>query len=409
LSGSTGITFYSDNACTAALPAANIALGTSSTSFYFKVVTGGAGSVTATASFGSDTQGVLVVPAVQTGSCTIPALSPSASCSITYPLSSLGTSFLMFQATTPPGDASPDRTYVRCRFGTTSTILCSRGSSVGGLVNIDWQTADLPGATVQHLPTVATLGTTTDVPIAPVPLANTFVLHSMESTNTAADGCDFFTTRLKDATTTELRTSVTGAGACSTVATHALQVVTLPGVSVTRGTAGSLTANVMTVTDTDSAVTLANTALLYSWRMVPATTSSELCRRMLRGRIATSTTHTFTRSDGTTCNGDVIDDVRWERLQFPDPVQQLHLGMANTVATANAVLAPAVDTTRTLVFSGGQVASGQAAGEGSLTGSMTFGAMFASHRLASATSLVLTRDVTLGQARWTSFVVQLSP
>ena len=418
LSGTAGITFYSNSNCSTALPSATIAQGTSSATLYFKGITGGAGSVTVTASFGSDTQGEVIVPAVQTGSCTLAATVDATTCPIPYPLSSLSSSFLVFQAATAPGDTAPSRTFVRCRFGSTSTILCSRRSTAGGLAHIEWQTADLPGATVQHLPDVATTGTTTNTLINLVPLANTFVLHSMESTNLVADGCDFFTARLSSTTNAELKTTVTGAGACSAVATHSLQVVTIPGLSVSRGTAGNLTNNVMSVTDTPTAgeggaVTMANTALLYSWRMLPSA-SSDLCRRMLRGRLVSDTTLTFSRSDptggGPACNGDTIDDVQWERLEFPTPVQQLTFSMANGVGTASP--APTVvDTTRTLVFSGGQVASGQVAGEGSLLGSMTWGAMFASLRLTSPTTVAAARDVTAGagQARWTSFVVQLTP
>jgi hypothetical protein len=132
---------------------------------------------------------------------------------------------------------------------------------------------------------------------------------------------------------------------------------------------------------------------------------------MLRGELplASSTDVTFTRGDGAGCNGDAIDDIQWQRIEFPSAVQEVTLGMAAAAGAAPAALNPAVDTSRTVVFSGGQVSSGQGAGEGSLTGNTRLGASLARHHLTSPTALDLTRGDTSGSARFTSFAVQLDP
>jgi hypothetical protein len=405
----TGMTFYSDSTCTAVVLGPTIAAGASSATFYYKGITGGSYSLNASAagpwsaSLGSN----VIIPAVQTGICTIAAGSTSVNCPIPTALSNKNNSFFVFQATTS-GDTAPNRSYVRCTLQDTLTIVCTRKSNSAGAspAVIEWQTADLPGITVEHL-TPACVSDTTSVTISAVAaMDKTFVLHSFESNNGTRSGNDFHAVRLVDSTHVEIRQSLTGGGSCGNNAIHSLQVVQMPTVTVTRGGVAMASGN-LTVAPTVAGGALANSALLYSWRTTPS--NNDQCRRMVRGEVTSSTGLTFSRGNGSAaCNGDTLDDIQWERIEFPSAVQPFGTIMLNAIGIGGGIPAP-VDTTRTLIFAGGQITSGQAAGEGSLTGSSVLGAMVARQRLVGPMLFGLTRDDTSGSARFTSFVVQLDP
>ncbi len=83
----------------------------------------------------------------------------------------------------------------------------------------------------------------------------------------------------------------------------------------------------------------------------------------------------------------------------------LHIEYAGGTSTANVTIS-SVDTSRTVVFAGGQHTAGQAIGEGTYKGDDVLGAMVGRHTLTTSTNLQVVRDDTGGNARWTSYVVQ---
>ena len=83
----------------------------------------------------------------------------------------------------------------------------------------------------------------------------------------------------------------------------------------------------------------------------------------------------------------------------------LHIEYAGGTSTANVTIS-SVDTSRTIVFAGGQHTAGQSHGEGTYKGDDVIGAMIGRHTLTSSTNLQVVRDDTSGHARWTSYVVE---
>ena len=83
----------------------------------------------------------------------------------------------------------------------------------------------------------------------------------------------------------------------------------------------------------------------------------------------------------------------------------LHIEYAGGTSTANVGISSVV-LSRTVVFAGGQHASGQAIGEGTYKADDVYGAMIGRHTLTSSTNLQVVRDDTSGHTRWTSYVVE---
>jgi hypothetical protein len=342
---------------------------------------------------------------VKTGTCTIAVTLSSTTCAISPALTDTTKTFMVFQATS--SDNTVNSSNVRCFIASTVTITCERNSTTG-TVNIRWHTSEFTsGVKVQHLQPLSCAGTTTNVTITSVDTSKTFLLYSYESDGTTQDGNDFRAIRLTNSTNVEI---VFSSGSCGVVE-QALQVVEYSGASVTRGLTGAMAASSTTLSVSSlSSVNTSKTMLIYSYRTA-ASANPDMCEDMIRGEITTATSLTFSRGDGAAgCATQAIDAIAWERIEFTDgsTVQQVTATMSSGTGTANVSI-NAVDTSKTIVFAGGQWTNGQAIGEGSFQTDDTIGTMTGRHALISSTNLQVTRDNTGGTARWTSYVVQFDP
>ena len=160
---------------------------------------------------------------------------------------------------------------------------------------------------------------------------------------------------------------------------------------------------------------LSRTFLLYSWRLANPTTAQ--CNEILRGELDSTTTAAFSRGDGsgnTACDSAAIDEISWARVQLPvgTVVVPLTLEMTGAATTITSSAFTAVDPTRTVVFSGGQWASGQSNGETDWTASANTHTSRSKDTLTGGnTTVTLTRASNGGgsKAKWTSYVVQFLP
>ncbi len=337
---------------------------------------------------------------VQSGTCSISGGSLSTSCTISPSLADTTRTFMVFQATS--SNNTPNSSNVRCFLAGTSTVTCDRFGTTG-TVNIQWQTVEFAsGVTVEHL-TPACVGDITNVAITPVTnMANSFLLFSHAQGGVIQDGNDRRTVRLTSTSNVELRQS--GFGSCASEGTaSALQVVQFTNASVTRGLTGAMTGASLTVSGLP-AVNTAKTMLIYSYRT--ANSGANIAAGLVRGEIDNATSLTFSRGDST----GQIDAIAWERIEFTDAtsVQQVQPSMAPGIATDNFAIA-SVDTSRAIVFAGGQWTAGQGFGQTSFTGDDIIGVAVGRHELTSATNLLVTRDDTNGSASWVSYVVEYAP
>lgn len=400
LAADGGITFFADEDCSQPAAEAPLSAGASSTTFHFQGPRGTREELTAAApSLGVASQGVLIRSTVTSGACALFEGQVIANCPISPPLVSVEDAFLMFQAAS--NDNTAGSSEVRCLLADAGTVDCTRMASTG-VVNVRWQTAELPRARVQHLqPTCA--GSTTRVPIRQVADAgSTFLLFASDQTGSSVGGDDFYMARLADEQTVEI------SGAGCTTGRWALQVVELPGARVTRGVAGPLSGFTLVVPGLPD-VDASRTFLLYSYSQ--AGSGADMCQRMVRGEISRRDGLVFHRGEGSTdCDNANINAISWERVELPgaSSVQQLEVAMEDGGTSKEVIISP-VNLDQTLVFAGGQWSAGQATGEGSYALDDVMGAMIGTHVLSSPTQLEVTRASNLGSARWTSFVVQLSP
>ncbi len=153
--------------------------------------------------------------------------------------------------------------------------------------------------------------------------------------------------------------------------------------------------------------------LLYSW--ILDSTGSDICERILRGELTDEGMRaTFSRGlKDESCDGVKIKEISWEVVQFPEGtlVQQLTHEMNANSYNVLITLPITVDSSRTLVFAGGQWASGQVHGEGkNAVNSQAIGEMRARAILAeNGQSVRLIRESAKDSAKFTFFVVQLKP
>lgn len=331
---------------------------------------------------------------VKTGTCSISNGSTLVNCPISPALTDRDKTFLIFQATS--NDNTPASSNVRCFIQSSNNIKCDRYGSTG-TVEIRWQAAEFAdGVKVDHL-TPPCYGTNTIVDISEVSnLSKTFLLFSSHRDGTDQDQNQFRTVRLT--AINQVLIDIPSTGSCGSVR-QALQVVQFNGTSVTRGTTGAMTTQTLSASGLPS-VDTSRTMLLYSWRT--AGSGADMCERMVRGEMTSSTQITFTRG----CAGTQIDAISWERIEFTEGglVRPITVNMNNN-GTANVKISP-VDTTKSLVFAGGQWTNGQALGEGSYAGDDIIGAMTAKFTLTNSTNVQVVRNNTQGTAKWNAFVVQ---
>src|SRR6185295_16259648 len=119
-----GISYFSNSACTTAT-IVSIGAGSSTTSFYFRGVTGGTTTLTATAgTLTPATQQETIIGVLRTGTCTIAAGASSIGCTVSPPVSSVAHAMLFFQATST--DNNPLNSEARCVLASADTVTCSR-------------------------------------------------------------------------------------------------------------------------------------------------------------------------------------------------------------------------------------------------------------------------------------------
>jgi len=397
----TGFTFYSDATCTT--PTTGVDLLAGAGSVYFAGQSGGNVVLTAAAkSLTEVTQTETLVGMMRSGTCVLNT--NTVNCPISPALTDPARAFIVFQATL--SDIGADATNVMCWISSASEVTCSRNTNTSA-VNIAWSIPQFvnPGVNVQHYQ-VNCVNNTVTVPLnRTVNPANTFLLLSSQRKAGNQSGTSTRSVVLTSATTATINNS----GPCSGGDVNDLQVVEVPGITVTRGTALAVTGLSHAVSGL-SAAPPGLSFLLYSYR-TNATTNT-VCDQALRGELSSPTSLAFTRGDNSssTCDGVKLDEISWERVQLPQgsSVQSLTLAMPAGTSSATQPLAP-VDLTRVLAFAGGQWASGQVQGEGSLDKQSNMGDTRARFQLTAPNTLTATRDSNLGTARFTAFAVEWLP
>jgi hypothetical protein len=405
-----GLRFYSDAACTTALTGTTIPAGQSRASFYVKTITGGFNTITATAPFGSANQNFTVQNLVRKGTCNLNGTQTT--CSINPGQQATAKTVLVYQATASTND--PAESEVRCRLQTTDLISCQRS---GGNIStqISWQTAELlNGLTVQRSFATNCPVTPATLPLAaPVNAANPFVLSSFSGSGANYDGDDLTAARLTDGGTLLLDNS---SGQFCTG--YEYQVVELAGVTTLRGGVPAPGLGVAQRQLLVPGLTAAspNTVLFHQVAQgaAPIVSSTSMCNLLVRSEMPSSTELLFSRGgdnpSGGACSNVQLNDVAWERVDFGARARVQARTVTITGSTADVAIL-AVDTTRTLVFSGGQQAGGQATGETAVdnTNDDAVGTGMARFDLVDATTVRVTRGRNQSTGTFTFYAVELEP
>ena len=245
---------------------------------------------------------------------------------------------------------------------------------------------------------------TASATITEVDLSKTFLLSSVSQSTALLSANHFGAVRLTSSTQLVLDTNV----ACSANTNYSVQVVQLDGVSVSRNTV-DLTSEMRDVTGLPN-VSVANTWVLSTFR-ADTVTNTNVCARMVRGEVLSPTALRFTRwADSNSCGNPRLT-IAWERIAFSSGAQvqtrQMEINAGATMATATL---SAVDLSRSLVLTSSQAHGGQGSGETSLIDSPPNPSSAAGRLwLRSTTQLDLTRDINLGKAKWTAYVIQFDP
>ncbi|OJH38893.1 hypothetical protein [Cystobacter ferrugineus] len=402
LSG-TGLSFFSDEACATPLSNPVFAAGATRSAFYFKGRTSGTITLSAAVSgLSTVRQEQIIRPVVRTGFCDMPSDKYSVTCTISPGQIDLSKTILFVQAN--PGGTSPDAASLRCWLSAKDALTCGRNQA-GVYVYIVWKTVELgSGLKVQQLEPTCQGGNTIPVSIEPVTPSKTFLLVSSEVSGSML-GDNFYTAKLTDTDKVELRFST----ACSTAWKGSLQVVEADGIQVYRGT-GTMSGTQAAYTS-QPAVNLASSALLFTYR-VSNVASANLCDRVLRGEMSSSTGVSFSRGAGTTtgCTTAVIDEIAWERIDFGTlaKVQALTVSIGPGENDTQANIS-SVDESRTVSFASGQAMNGQGGGESAYSGNDLIGESLGAFEFNSSTQLQIARDSGERLARWGVYVVQFEP
>ncbi len=425
LAPTTGALLFTDAACTMAAGATvSIGSGLSSTTLYFKGVSGSLGGTTPgnqaytltlnAGALTNDNTVVTVQPMVRRGNCTLG--NTTITCPLTPTLSDITRTMLFFQAAPTGTDDNPSDDNVTCRLNLNTgvaEVICDRNAN-GANVTVEFQTlsfaypATAGGVTVQHLTGGCTAAATTAMPVnLTVPIsanpANSFVLFSSRSVGTQNDADHFFTGQLTSAT--NLRFSQAAASTtCTSTVDFVAQVVTWAGATVSRG----VQAGGSGLSFTAPATGATGGFLVYSTRAAAADTgNSNICRRRARGEITNATTLTFTRG----CNGADLQDISWELVKLPTgggSVQQVNGATTAGNATTSSLPFSSVDLTRSVVFLGGQGPGGSATGSSS-SPTDRVGTSLATVNVSSSTAMTYVRGNSDQVGSFTGYVMQVTP
>ena len=420
---SSGLRFFSDAACTVAVASISIASGTSFSDFYVKGITGGTSALTLSSpALTNATSNVVILPMVRRGTCTIAAGFDAVTCPVSpaIPGNDISRTFVVFagsSAASTPLDAS-----VRCRLnngGVGVDVVCTRAGS-GGAAQVSWQTVSFAntfangGATVQHFVGNYNISVAAPFvqPITSVDPSKTFVLFSTQAFGSTTGADDFLTVSLTSPTTVVL--SQSSGSTFSGTGAWALQVVSIAGSTVVRGTATAGPVATVIVSNL-AAANVARTFPIFTARLGPLNDSEDICKRVLRGVVTDATTLTFTRGNGATgaCTDTLVEDLAWERIELPvgGEVQSARVNHAANTDTGSTTIGVAVDLTRTVLLMASQGLGGQAGGESDFAGlgNDVSGAVLGTPSLSGTTVTVTRPAINLGSASFTTYVVQFAP
>lgn len=416
LTARTGATYFSDAACTMAITSVTVPTTQNFGTYHFRAITAGTSTLAITAGALSASQAVTIHPAVRTGTCTITNNNANATCAIGAPaLFERDRSLLLFQVAPPANDQNSGNVLVRCHLADTANIFCARGASPNNSLTVYWQTLTLPtGMTVQHLENQGCTNNATNLTIADVGTgANTFLLASSSMNTAAVDDDEANTVILSSGTQVIFEHANNG---CASTPRYNLQVVRVTGAEVSRGNGLSMLAagSVTTATSSSLAAVVSNhTMLLYTLRA--GSTGNDPCERQLRGYMPDNTHVEFHRANGNpaaTCTDDAVEDIAWQRVQWPGAtrVQPLTVNLPDGTLTTTVAVPAAVDSSRTLVLSGNQSFNGTSMGETTLDNSQDVSPLTARFSLnAAGDMLTVTRVTSQDALRVTVYVVEVDP
>jgi hypothetical protein len=291
---------------------------------------------------------------------------------------------------------------VRCRITTTAQVQCVRRQDQDP-AQVLIQLAEVPlGVFVQRATnstgcTVAPLAT-------PVDLGKSFILKAVAQPQVNFDDEESQRIALTSPTTVSVTTALCGG--------LDVQVVQWDGVSVLRGDLPGVGLSAGQSSITVSGLTASSPrTLVLSQSGTTANTNRPVCNTLLRAAVASPTSLGFSRANGDAgCGLTNLELVHYERLDFNNEanVSAYSVTFAPGEREKSVSISP-VDTTRSLVMTSSQSAGGQGAGETDYPGSDKHGEGVARFNLESATQVRVTRPESSASARFTFYVVELTP
>jgi hypothetical protein len=415
LSASAEAGFFADASCSVATTALSIPAG-STANFYFKGYTGGINATApltltvAASGLGSTTQTQNIIPTVRGGTCNMDGGWSTSTCTITPALASTSRAFLTFQATTK--NFSSTASNVRCYLLSNTQVKCERADNGGPDVFIRWSVAEFPsgaGVSVQHKEVPCT-GDTTPVALSAVTRERSFLLLSSERVDGDQGSAVPRLAELKTTTQAEIRK--TGGCTSGDADINHLQAIDYPGAKVQRGLASLNTGATSLEVGLSASTAPDRSILLYSY--IYNGSGVKICDRALRGELADNGNKVrFSRGEGdaANCAGAQISSISWEVVEFPPGVRvhQLTKHLAAGSSSGSITLPALIDRSRTLVFTGGQWASGQVLGEGRYASNEYLSEMRALVSISDASTVLIERSDNFSSATFTVYVVQLKP
>ena len=231
-------------------------------------------------------------------------------------------------------------------------------------MTVGWQTPELPDLAVKHLAAPTDGGEVVTLQAAGVNVSQAFTLFTLASAGNIYDHTDQAAVVLGGGGV-ELRFD----GGSSSDALIQLQVVELPGLSVTRPTA-SFPIGAGLRTATSAASPLATTFALASWSNSLILGNQPPCDRFVRAEVTSPTQVTLTRGNASNkaeCTDLELPEVVVERVDVGQrgSVLPFTVSLAAGAQSGTFTLPRTVDATRSVVFASGQPGgAGQAMGEG---------------------------------------------
>ena len=408
---SSGTIFYSDAACTTTTTSATMAANASTATFFVKPLTTGTNAMAAAAPFGTATQNFVTTRIVRRGQCNFVARvtlsdggvvgDTSNTCTFSPAVTDVNAALLIIQTTAQVTGPELGVAEARCRIASNATIFCARRQDFDP-ASLHYQIAEVPqGMLVQRS---SSFSCTTPITLAtPVNPARSFVLKATVSSSGAFDDDDAAIAALTSPTTFTLTpTECDG---------HDVQVVDWAGITVTRGAVdGGFPTDAGTLTITGLPAASANRALLIQPGIL-SMSSPPVCSSMVRAATPSPSSIVFTRAAGdATCLTQPPELLAWERIDFGNKATvREHTATFAVGDTSRPVTIAPVDTSRTLVFSGSQMAGGQGAGETDHDGGARFTQAAFELVLTDATTVTVSRAESTAAAIITFYVAELLP